>query len=789
MAAEDQTRDSQEQLDSENNSPDISVDDPIVWKKTFNRNRTQDPEIYRNIIDSAKSAKKRGEDPLPKNVITETPNQIVEGAIDGLGDWRQNYQNINYPGGDFKTGFTKPPVYPDEYSKFNYEPSDVKNVNHPAFEKIKTRKQYYDNYEDFAGKQFTHLLDYFSAQKGIGDFRPMPDPVTPAIKDIYLGSFIKTLEENEDPTMLGFDLTIKVDQSPLFNGTLETFIRQFAGYGNSEIASRLEIYNKFKEQFNKFFKNDQPSSQNSPTFDGGTGVKTYYLKKLAGLNGLVEVYDSNESKQFVDYGKQFITLGFYEDVTQNIGHLASLYKTLSYSRLNGKQLIPENVLRFDMEITITEVKKYNRVFKNLSTNKLEFFADKISKYVYKIYECQFFFKTLPHGDVIDMWDLKTTEDYEININYKWSKVTFKKEIMLPPQSPAVVEIETIDSGKINPTEVRPNETTNNGILDGSIVSSQPTEIAKEAGGVNLDNNEKEEISISKGGELEAVIEADKNTPQEKPEADTLLKDTINSIVIPKIDLGNIGTQLAKATTNFTPNLNLLSQNLNISSITNTLNSIKASAIAPTLGAFTKNLIGGTLKGGNLLNALPGNLNLSSVTNALKNINASAIAPTLGTFTKNLIGGTLKGGNLLNALPGNLNLSSVTNALKNINASAIAPTLGTFTKNLIGGTLKGGNLLNALPGNLNSKAILDQLDKLKTSAISPSVSVFYKDIIGGASTKTTINNILTSQASLLNKTLSNISNVVPKSRNPLINDANKRVQNFVGRSVRGFFTKP
>jgi len=741
MAGEDQTRDSVEQLTGDNN-PGGSLpesDDPIVWKKTFERNRFQDPKVYQDIIDRAKSSKKIGEDPLPPGIMTETPNQIVEGSIDGLGDWRQNYTNINYPGVEFKTGFTKPPVYPPDYSKYNYDPTNLKTVSQPAFEQIKIRKQYYNNFEDFSGKQFTHLLDYFSAQKGIGDFRPIPDPVTSSIKDIYLGSFIKTLEDNEDPTMLGFDLTIKVEQSPLFNGTADSFIKQFAGYGNSEIATRLETLNKFKEQFNKFFKNDLPSSSNSPIFDGGTGVKTYYLKKITGLNGLIDQSDSNESKQFVDYGKTFISLGFYEDVSQNIGNLATLYKSLAYSRLNGKQIIPGNVLRFDLDITITEVKKYNRVFKNLLDNKLEIVVDKISKYVYTLYECQLFFTSLPHGDTIDMWDLKLIDEFEFKFNYKWSTLKFEKlQAEAPVAStgqqstttvPKTASVEKNDNKQINVSDVKPNSTTNNSIQDGSIVSEPQKEPVKEAGAVNLQTNQKEEISTSKGGDLEVVKDAEKNTPQEAAAPDTLIKDTTNITVEPKVDLGNIGAQLTKSATTFVPNISSLSQNLNISSVTNALSSINASAIAPSIGAFTKNLVGGGLVGGNLLNALPGNLNISSITNALGSINASAIVPAIGNFTKGLVGGALQGGNILNALPG-VNLSSVTTALKSINASAIAPTIGNFTKGLVGGVLQGGNLLNAIPKNLNLGPVTDALKSINASAIVPTIGNFTKGLVGG-----------------------------------------------------------
>ena len=314
-------------------------------------------------------------------------------------------------------------------------------------ETLEGKRMSYDYFKDFGTEQFTHLLDFQDSYNGTKVERRIPEANTSP--NTYLGSFIRTLDDNEDPTMLGFDVKILVNESPLFNGDIDSFIKIVGSY-NSEVASRQSILDSFRSQLFKFLKNDNPSMTNSDgspyhpsefipkrTMDSSseTGVKVYYLKKIAGLGRLTESTDGSEIKSFIDYGKDFITLTFWEDVSQNIGYLSSLYKQLWWSRTNGKSIIPQNLLRFDVEITITEVRKYNRVIKEIGKNiqtglnnsyVLNEYVDNISKYTYRLYECQFFFTGLTHGDSLDMTAPVIVDTYDMKFNYKNSTMKFTK---------------------------------------------------------------------------------------------------------------------------------------------------------------------------------------------------------------------------------------------------------------------------------------------------------------------------------------------------------------------------
>jgi hypothetical protein len=372
-----------------------------------------------------------------------------------LGDFPYNYNN-NF-GANFFRG-DRPGVGVN-----NLILSTPKNkVDGPANDGIQSTKEVFDVFRQakdvnirmggFEMYDFVHLLDRLQAVSDPGNIP----------KDIYLASFVE-IKDQEDPVWFGYDIFIDYESSPLFNGAVYDFIRE---KGNiSEVKSRADVYQNFVNQFRRFFKlqttNDGSDplgtqSQNSfivpvanPVQNGRNVYKTFYLKKIVGLDLLVEsqVTNSSESvKSMVNYGTDIIKLTLYEDVTVNTGYLAMLYKTLSWSRLNGKQIIPENLLRFDIKIVINEVRNYNKIMKR--GNAIEIFADDMNKYIYKLYDCQFMFDKLSHGDDINMWEKNNLEqDFDIAFNFKYSNLTFEKNLSNRPNS---IKRWRFDNGKVIP---------------------------------------------------------------------------------------------------------------------------------------------------------------------------------------------------------------------------------------------------------------------------------------------------------------------------------------------------
>jgi len=153
---------------------------------------------------------------------------------------------------------------------------------------------------------------------------------------------------------------------------------------------------------------------------------SYYLKKVEGLEFLAEKNTPGTKKYLVDYGKDLIKLDFYEDVSLTLGTLAHLYKLLYWSKPNGKGLIPENLLRFNCDIIVSECRNFNRVRKAVNSGNLEIIKDNVSRYIYSLRECQFYFDSYTHPGAIDMSNPATTESYTVQFDYKYSTTKFEK---------------------------------------------------------------------------------------------------------------------------------------------------------------------------------------------------------------------------------------------------------------------------------------------------------------------------------------------------------------------------
>ena len=297
----------------------------------------------------------------------------------------------------------------------------------------------------------------------------LPDNVTPeAMGRALLERYSSTGWENQDPVIYGFEVIVDAISSPLLNGSVEEFIDMFENV--SEIQSRRRILYDFKLQFQKLFKtrgtvqirqreadlyqgealySDPNSSQlnaiaTSPQQQGSriykTGRKAYlshYMYKIDGLHKLNES-SLGETKKFVtDWQKDFIKLTFNEDVSGTMAALTHLYKMLYWSRPNQKHIVPENLLRFNCEIVVSEVRNFNRVRnylkqydqnKSLSSTNLQIIKDNVSRHVYSLRECQFYFDTPAHEDTIDLSNVKPYEGHTLQFDYKYSSLKFEKWI-------------------------------------------------------------------------------------------------------------------------------------------------------------------------------------------------------------------------------------------------------------------------------------------------------------------------------------------------------------------------
>lgn len=291
----------------------------------------------------------------------------------------------------------------------------------------------------------------------------------------YLSSY-KTPDDNEDPISFGYDVIINYDTSPFFNGSIENFCDADFVAGITEIQTRKNLIEEFKKQFFKFFKVDTPSTVGAEKYSVNNRtpqkVRTYYIRKIVGLDKLSETINSDSPLQFTNYGKDYLSLTLYEDVTLNMGYLATLYRMLSWSRLHGKNMFPENLLRFDMNIVVTEARRFDRSDENGNQ-----YADVISRYVYQLYECQMFFERLTHEDTIDMTKLDLSEGFDIKINYKYATLKFEwlKNYDFSNKQISELNNSIILNNRYSNLNTTPSDETNNAVIsDNNITATSRT---------------------------------------------------------------------------------------------------------------------------------------------------------------------------------------------------------------------------------------------------------------------------------------------------------------------------
>jgi len=263
----------------------------------------------------------------------------------------------------------------------------------------------------------------------------------------------------EDPVMFGFDLIIRTQESPLFSSVIQESVQSFFDSNivtSDEMVSRRQVWDSFKKTFFQFFRSNldtQPLGQSADPDNPVNSRFYYYLTKVTGLDGLVEANTMETANSFVDYGKDMIKLDFTEDVTLRVGRMAALYKSLYWSRMSGKTMIPENLLRFDCDIIVSEVRnfvKLQNVLEDDTLSGLQTLRDNVNRYVYTLYDCQLFFDKMPHGDVIDLATQPAAyEGYSIGFTYKHS--TMRVDVF----DPISEAYGSLNNGSYNPFTVTP----------------------------------------------------------------------------------------------------------------------------------------------------------------------------------------------------------------------------------------------------------------------------------------------------------------------------------------------
>jgi len=189
-------------------------------------------------------------------------------------------------------------------------------------------------------------------------------------------------EQYEDPLKLGFEVSFDIN-SPLFSGgetatpafnSVEHFLEK---YGDIEDVSwRYGIWLEFKNRLFTIFEKNLEKGLRSTT------NKPYYINKISGLNNL--------NKKINKYGEDKLTITLNEDVRMVSWYIAELYNNLAYSYKNKRWMIPENLLRFNMNIKIHDMRNFVMPTKG-DDGKISYDISPKSTIMYTLRDCSFNF--------------------------------------------------------------------------------------------------------------------------------------------------------------------------------------------------------------------------------------------------------------------------------------------------------------------------------------------------------------------------------------------------------------
>lgn len=214
--------------------------------------------------------------------------------------------------------------------------------------------------------------------------------------------YINPLYLFQDPLFPIFDIVLDSEYSPLLSTDKNSLYSFLQDYGDIfSIGTRKRIYEEFKKTlftlFNKDFK------------DVDIRNKSYYINSINGLDKL--------TARIVDFEKDKITININEDVSMIAAYLSHLYNNLSYSYRDQRQMVPANLLRFNMFIKIHDVRNMPFYLPSDKQDGTTTSFDK-SYQIYLLRDCTFDFKKSKNFD-----DSVTVAGFEAGLMSKASSIS------------------------------------------------------------------------------------------------------------------------------------------------------------------------------------------------------------------------------------------------------------------------------------------------------------------------------------------------------------------------------
>lgn len=210
-------------------------------------------------------------------------------------------------------------------------------------------------------------------------------------------------------------------------GSASYFLTKYQNTDISDTGNRLSLLKEFQELFLQIIPNS--------FVEAGKPRRTYYIQNIRGLEIL--------PKKIPEYKKDKITFTLCEDIGLRITYLAELYNNIAYSYKYQRLAVPENCLRFDMIIKISDKRTFNLPKSEEELNNIEanntrdlFKTAENAYIIYTLHDCLLDFQmSQPHGQQVQMGGYvaaeQTPASLEFNVFYKSVSKTFQSKLIGP----------------------------------------------------------------------------------------------------------------------------------------------------------------------------------------------------------------------------------------------------------------------------------------------------------------------------------------------------------------------
>lgn len=220
--------------------------------------------------------------------------------------------------------------------------------------------------------------------------------------DVFRYGLFKYDESNyEDPTYLGF--TVEIDEKSALFTEVKPFLEKHSST-RAELNARIPVYDEFKAKIVQIFKSQESVEEATQR---SIYIKQHYINSISGFDNL--------TKKFNKWRTDKLTVELYEDISLFSSYIAHIYNDLIYSYENGRAMIPENLLKFNLKIKISEIRNLTSIAKLKSTDPVDKkivdgLKNNVTSIVYTLYDCEFdFFNSKPFEDQIAQAGIGATE--------------------------------------------------------------------------------------------------------------------------------------------------------------------------------------------------------------------------------------------------------------------------------------------------------------------------------------------------------------------------------------------